>query len=471
MENKKDIGSLLKERLTMLDRSPSASVWEGIEKDLNEKKKKRRFFIWLFMAAIVGSSFITYTFIHFNNTNSNQENLGIPSKTNSDDAVTEYNSNSQNNSENNVNSSTNSIQNETKMVNNTNSKSKMSNSASSMIVSSEKNHSLISRNTNVKNKNSNKNSIVFNSKKAKQEKKLNSRKSTSDEINNAISNQNPLANNSEKTAVETESSHQSIPDEILNPTLIDSAKIKKNTVPRKEKSLTETKKDSVPELEEDKNFSIIVAPYYGLTYSGKFGNGNSLSDQNTITNEGGRISQNFGILARWMGTEQFGIQTGVGMIQSNQFKEVENNNSLFYNSYNLNTENPMQSYAAQFSNNNTVTFYEEISYIEVPLEAYYIISKNKFGMATSFGFSLLFLNKNDVYLESDSVTKFRVGSLNNVVQQSISANAKLNLFYTVSKKMQLDVYPEFQFQVKGYKNVSNLNPYYLSLKAGISYKF
>lgn len=474
MENRKDIGSLLKERLTMLDRSPSASVWEGIEKDLNEKKKKRRFFIWLFMAAIIGSSFITFTYIHFNSTNFNQENLGIPSKTNSDDAVTtNYNSNHKNNSKNNLNSSadSNSIQNETKTVNNTNSKNATSSSDSIVIVSSEKNHSVISRNSTVKNKNSNKNSIVFNSKKAKQQKKLNSRKSSSDEINNAFSNQNSLANNSERVAVEIESSHQSVTDKSLNPIIVDSAQIKRNTAPRKEKSLTETKKDSLPELQDDKNFNLTVAPYYGLTYTGKFGSGNSLSDQYIISNEGGRIAHNFGILVRWMGTEQFGIQTGVGMIQSNQFKEVEKNNSLFYNSHNLNTENPMQSYATQFSNDNTVTFYEEISYIEVPLEAHYIVSKNKFGMATSFGFSLLFLNKNDVYLESDSVTKFRIGSLNNLVQQSISVNAKLNLFYTISKKMQLDVYPEFQFQIKGYKNAPNLYPYYLSLKAGVSYKF
>jgi hypothetical protein len=215
---------------------------------------------------------------------------------------------------------------------------------------------------------------------------------------------------------------------------------------------------------------VIIAPYYGFVSLGNFGKGNTLSNNYSILDQGSKTTTSFGILVRWMGTERLGIQTGIGLINSNHFTKISKSDTHFINTRTIDLNTSVETINSLFVNENQVQFTEENSFIEVPIEAYYIISNKKFGLATSFGISLFILNKNEIYLESDFVTKFKIGNSKNVAQQSFSANAKLNLFYKLSKRVQFDLYPELQYQIMSYKDTSNYFPYYLSLKAGISYK-
>lgn len=477
MESKKDIGKFFRENLDQLDIAPSAMIWDGIEKDLKEKKKRRPFFIWFFIAAFVGGAISTYTALHFDqvpNSNSTNEKNSIPSETNTNSnnkITTDYNISKQKNSKDTTNSSVSSTSDDIKSLTDTHLKNTNSNSATATVVTSEKNLAVIDKISKSKNRINKKQNIAFNSKKANQKQNPNSEKASSDKLNLLALNENPSENNSEKKGTDVEKTNlQSITEGKLNPTVIDSLQKKNNTSSDKEKSLTETKKDSISELPQEKEYKIIVAPYYGYTYSGKFGDGNSLSNQFNVTDEGGKLSQNFGVLVRWMGTEKIGIQTGIGTVQSSRFTEVEKNGNFFSINNNIELDNPLETYSVALQNDEKVKFYEENSYIEVPLEVYYVVSNRKLGWASSFGLSFFFLNKNNVYLESDNVTKFRIGSSENSVPQTFTANAKLNLFYNLSKRIQLDLYPEFQFQIMSHKDVSGFYPYYLSLKAGISYK-
>lgn len=476
MESKKDIGKFFRENLDQLDVAPSAMIWDGIEKELKEKKKKRPFFIWFFIAAFIGGSLCTYTILHFEsapNFNSTDEKNLNPSETSPNSnttTTTDYNINNQKSSKETIDSSIGSTSEETESVTNTNSKNKTSQSASSTTVTSEKNLQGMDKNLKSKNRINKKQNIAFDSKKAKQKQNPNSRKVLSNSLNQLASVENSSQNDTEKKVLDSEKTNlQSITEKTPNPTAIDSLQKKNNALTEKEKSLNETKKDSVSELKE-KEYNIIIAPYYGYSYAGKFGGGNSLSTQYNVLDEGGKPSQNFGVLVRWMGTEKIGIQTGIGMVQSNRFSEVEKNNNFFNINSNIELDNPLETYSAALQNDQKVKFYEENSYIEVPIEVYYVLSNKKFGVASSFGVSLFLLNKNDVYLESENLSKFKIGTSKNSAAQSFVINTKLNLFYNLSKRIQLDVYPEFQFQIMSHKNVSSFYPYYLSLKAGISYK-
>lgn len=477
MESKKDIGKFFRENLDQLNVAPSAMAWEGIEKDLKEKKKKRRFLIWFFIVAFVGGSISTYTvltFNHFTNSNPTKENKSVPSgkNTNSSSIIAiDSNRNKNDNTKNTQNSlvSESFSKNESNINSSNNTNSVTSNNS---ISPSTRNDHKIDKKQSLKNKKSESLSTDYIAKNGKKQKKSITKNSSSTENDNRA-----YTNNSSKTEIgktpliSEETTSEVNAEKSLTQTTIDSLNKKNNIVSEKEKSLTEIKKDSTSEQpQKEDNFGVVIAPYYGYSYSGKFGSGNTLSEKFNVTDENGKLSQNFGILVRWMGTEKLGIQTGIGQVQLRRFTEVEKNNSLFAYANNINTENPMQSYETIFANDNKVTFHEEITYIEVPLEAYYSWSKNKIGLASSFGISIYFLNKNDVYLESENVSKFRVGSHNNITSQCFSANAKLNLFYKLSKRIQLDLYPEFQFQFMRYKDTSNYYPYYLSLKAGISYK-
>lgn len=69
MENRKDIGKALKDKLENLDKSPSDALWNSIEKDL-DKKKKRRIFFWLFPTLLIIG--LTTSALFFNK----KENIG-----------------------------------------------------------------------------------------------------------------------------------------------------------------------------------------------------------------------------------------------------------------------------------------------------------------------------------------------------------------------------------------------------------
>lgn len=513
MESKKDIGKFFRENLDQLDRTPSARVWEGIETDLKEKKKKRRAFFWFFLAAFVCGSITTLTLVNFNNSNDSnavKENTNTVSSERNSGVKNSGNSNSNTNTDPNsgdhskVNSNTdvnpvstiaeteNKNENENTATNASSQKKgssvenaserkgKPTNSASVAATSSKNNTTGISGKKAGKSFRKNKNTpnaIAFGNQKNKQQKGSASGSKSKDP--GTIKN-NPsvatITEASEKTASsglssDSKKSDNSLVSEKNNETTkTDSLAKTEIALTENKETLPEKEKDSTAEQEEKPDFEIIVAPYYGYSYSGKVGGGNSLSSQYDVLSEGGKINQNYGILVRWMGTEKLGIQTGVGVVQAKRFIEVEKNGSFFSPNNNLELDAPMSSYNAMFPNDTKVKIHEEYQYIEVPLEAYYIWSENKFGVASSFGISLFFVSKNDIYLESESANKFRIGSSKNSAPQSFVANAKVNLFYNLSKRIQLDLYPEFQFQFMSHKDVSGFYPYYLSIKAGISYK-
>lgn len=476
MESKKDIGKFFRENLDQLDVAPSVKVWDGIEKDLKEKKKRRPFFIWFFIAAFVGGAISTYTALRFDyapNSNSTNEKNSNPLESNSNPNnknATDYTINNQKSSKNGNDSSINSTSGKIESLTNTNSKNTKSSSASETIVASGKKRAGIDEKSTLKNRTNKKEYSAFDSKKRKQKKNQNSKNPSYEETNSLyLAEKSSEIKKGNSTLEESKTSLLTF-EKSTNPIIIDSLQKKNETITEKEKSLKETKKDSTTELPKEKSFDFIVAPYYGYSYPGKFGSGNSLSTQYNVLDEGGKPSQNFGVVVRWMGTEKIGIQTGIGMVQSNRFTEVEKNGNFFNNNNNIELDNPLSTYTTALQNDEKVKFYEENSYIEIPIEVYYVLSNKKFGVASTFGVSLFLLNKNDIYLESENLSKFKIGTSKNSSTQSFVTNAKLNLFYNLSKRIQLDVYPEFQFQIMSHKDVSSFYPYYLSLKAGISYK-
>lgn len=462
MESKKDIGKFFRENLDQLDANPKTLVWDGIERKLKEKKKKRRF-LWFFIISFFVVSVFSYTLLYtylIPATNSENNKITIPSneEPNRKESVktnlkVEPSISIQPNDDL-INSTTTAHDNTPKKSKPTNYKERKANKIQIGSITKKRKSEY----------------LAFGSKKSNQ-KKIKKNKNTPQEgnLNSSSIKESLTLNEANEAIVESQKGEASTTNESKTMP-VDTITKKKNLKVKKEKALTQTKKDSTIELPGEKSYDLIIAPYYSFTYAGKIGEGNSLSSNYNITNEGGKISPNFGLLLRWMGTERLGIQTGVGKLQSNRFTEVEKNSSLFAANSNLELDLPLAFYESAFQNDDEVKFYQEYAYIEVPLEAYYIVSNKKIGWAGSFGVSFFILDKNEIFLESDTVEKFRIGSAKNALPFTYTLNAKFNLFYNLSEKIQLDFYPEFQFQLMSHKDASNFNPYYLSLKAGISYK-
>lgn len=231
----------------------------------------------------------------------------------------------------------------------------------------------------------------------------------------------------------------------------------------------EQPKDSTKTETAKSGYEITVAPYYGYNYTGNFGNGNFINDSKT-SKKTSEFNSSYGVLIRIMGSSKMGMQVGVGFINSVYSTDFTKESNSFINENDLSLSIPLADINELFPNQSKVTSRQETTFIEVPLEGYYILSDKKFGLATSFGISFLKLQKNGVFFESESTERMKIGKLENISPFSSSVNAKFHLFYKIAPKLYFDLYPSFQYQFMGYKGVSNYHPYFFSIKTGLSYK-
>ncbi|MGH2664913.1 hypothetical protein [Flavobacterium sp.] len=263
--------------------------------------------------------------------------------------------------------------------------------------------------------------------------------------------------------IETKTDSVIVPEPvaIVEPKIIPKKKLKK-TIPE----------DSV-KIEIQKKRNIYISPYFGPTHYESFGKGNSVSGQYKNDKKKGALTYSYGCYVRWMFDDKIGSRTGVGKTNLEYVTNIRKSRHDFIDTKNINLVSSMTSEEinTQFENDSEVIMTQKLSYYEVPLEAYYVLRDRKIGVATSFGFSFLFLDENELTLKSNSVNEYKIGSAKNVLSQSITGNLRLILDYKLAKSLRLEVSPSFQYHAIGFKNVSDFKPYILTLQAGFSYRF
>lgn len=491
METKKDIGKTFKHHLKQMDFSPSAKVWEQIEKDLDKKERKKRLFIWYCFSGILlslllgGTYFVVngnYSFTTINETIFRTNKLDkkpIPKNVNENESFT-------NKSDKNSTNENKSIENNASNYKNVDRKSKITtqeninnlkyiNKKNALETTINKPSTLVSKRQVVTKKRQNFNRKKWTSKKGSgtEQQSVATHRSKFTENSNDLLEEN----NIEKTLtteyklselnnnLKVDLTLQNQSDTLIKVT--DDIK-KSKTIVNAVKETSLTKKNEA--TTKEKKAKIIIAPYYGLNYGGYFGNFNSLSN-NKIIDRSTEIHSTYGALFRWMLNNKFGMQTGIGKITSGYSTIIEKTGISFINSQNVSTKQPINELNAIFSNDTRVKFTLESTYIEVPLEAYIVLKDKKLGLATTFGLSILIEDNNSVFAESESVQKKRIGNLKTIAGTSATFNAKVNLFYKLTPSLQLDIYPTFQYQVLGNTDASYYSNFFLSLRTGLSYKF
>lgn len=231
--------------------------------------------------------------------------------------------------------------------------------------------------------------------------------------------------------------------------------------------------DSVPIVKEKKQ-SIIITPYYGPTYYSSLGKGNSVSGNYRNDPKKGLIKSTYGAYIRWMFSDRVGLRTGIGKTKLSYETSIQKKDTLFLDTRNINLNPDLYQFGIeyQFRKDSEVILRQNLEYYEIPLEGYYDISNKKVGLATAFGISYLFLDKNSLTLRSNTVPEYTIGEASNLVDQSFTGNIKLIAYYKFTKSLSFDIMPSFQYQIIGFKeDVGAFKPYFLTLKAGLSYKF
>ena len=461
MESKKDIGKLFRDNLDQLEYTPSAKVWDQIKLDLKEKKKKRRFFIWFFLASIVTSGLLlVLAYQLFNEKPSDNKNDGSVSV-----------------GEKGKIENTKSGMHPDEKIATSHSKQSTESASSESTIAHQNNESETIRHRQINSKKkTNLNSVLAtaafqnkNATKKRNAKKWNRAYRVSpansnptiaeSQTNSALASNSQTKGNSNSSSINNETKPSV--DSLIAAT--NKKAEKKNRKPKDSLAV----KDSVVEIEKPKAYEIVIAPYYGFNYGGYFGSFNTISNNPTL-DEKAEMRSTYGLLLRWMFSNRLGIQTGAGKINSRYLSTVQKTGDTFINTQNVATDRPIAELEGQFANEAKVKFTFDSSYLEIPLEAYYVVRDKKIGVAASLGVSVLFSGKNSIFAESEHVEKMKIGNLKSDSASGITTNAKLYLFYKITPALHFDLYPAFQYQIMSNQETSG---YFFSVRTGLSYKF
>ncbi|MDG5491156.1 hypothetical protein [Psychroserpens sp. SPM9] len=532
MSEKKHIDKLFKEQLKNFEVAPQDAVWENIERELHQKRKKRRVIpIWWKVAGIAAVLALLFTVgkvLWTNNTN-NQENLEVVDTEKANDkSINDLNNSSNTSNEdttpedtyNNtvVDYDTSEKANDKHSENNLNTTSEDEHTNSSIATSKQKkdkssihpkksqqkeafaNTDVQQQKTNTKEKEATVNTTTKNAV---------TNRSKTDEERNQDDHQNPVKTNKTeidkliKTLKDSEttkvtSSDNSEKDKVKQETAIDSAAVKtalteKNAI-EKAMADAENNEDSTLITEAPmKRWS--VAPNVAPVYFNTLGKGSSIDDQFVDNTKEGRVNVSYGLKGSYAINEKLKIRAGVNKVDLG----YSTNNVLVFDAAG---RNPSVSGSAQLgnirfhdslsSNNGYVSadnfsfatgpeilftkeqgsLDQQLGFIEVPIELEYSIIDKTFGLNVIGGFSTLILSNNEVYAVQENGSKTLLGEATNINDMSYSANFGIGVNYNVSKQLQFNLEPMFKYQINTFNNTSgDFKPFFIGVYTGLSFKF
>lgn len=230
-----------------------------------------------------------------------------------------------------------------------------------------------------------------------------------------------------------------------------------------------------------------VNPFAAPIYYGGFGSENSLDPSLAQNNSSGEITMSYGINFSYKVSERLQVRSGVNQVTMNYqvndiaFASTIMPNALHNVAYNdasasLKIVNKMDKRApssliATESPWTAGTLQQQLGFIEVPLEIEYALIDKKFGLSIIGGASTLFLNENNLAINSANGTT-NIGESSNLNEVSFSTNIGLGLGYDLSKQFEINIEPMFKYQLNTFsENANGFKPYYLGIYTGFSFKF
>jgi hypothetical protein len=534
MENKKDIGKAISEKLSSLDKTPKEQVWSGISYELQKKKKRRGafFFFWgkTIGFVLIGAIATLYIYDQAND-------LNMFSPENSKDTITV---NETNNTNNNVkNSSADSDKENSKTENKETGTNRGiatdGNRAINQNSTTDKNSAANKNNTtggkeinrgksgiNSKNNNGSRNTIVNenqlkgkskngSSKSGKKDNFSNisskSSKNSSTKLSNAKTKKserkwakNPKTKSSKsngKSDMENIDLSKALTDDTKakeKATITDlsslqgkdsaaktgeiKAKKKDSLIAPKEKEINIDMhpKDSIKKDSAKTDRKFYVDAFVSPTFYGFFSKESVLDKDLDSLSKKSETTFAYGFGLTYDLTERISIRIGYRKIN---IRYLTKNAPIGINIPEADTFSGI-SYNPEVSNTSiylasdgsqTMDITQKISYTEIPLEIKYNFLTKKLGLKSSFGFSYLMLNENKISIWTFSSHYTQdIGKTKNLSPTSVSVNFGLEVDYPIFKNMKIFVEPMFNYQVKAFSE-GNYKPYIFGIHTGLRYGF
>ena len=246
--------------------------------------------------------------------------------------------------------------------------------------------------------------------------------------------------------------------------------VKKAKQPKKQLNITK----------ESSKFT--VATIYAPIYLNSFGDGSGVGEQFGDSPISGNSSYSYGLKFAYKLSDKFSVQSGVNLLNmgytTNNVYVTPGVSVVGFS--NLSTQ-PLDNLAARSSTINgslaakplnTVSSVNQVfGYIEIPVELKYNVADGKLGVNVVGGFSTLLLNRDEVFVQSNSFSQ-SLGGSNNLRSVNCSGNLGLDVDYSIHKNLYINVSPMLKIQTNTFsKNSGSVLPYYLGVYTGLNYKF
>lgn len=448
--NQNNLDKLFQEQLNNLDATPSEKVWNNIESKL--KKKKRRIVpVWWFASGIAAMLVLGMLIFPF----SNDENNFVES-----DSVIITTESSSSKKENKL---------ETIYKTKIDSVINIKKSEDKILVADKK--------VNLK--------PLKNKNKIDDKKELVSAKNAMKKIF--------IANNSFHETIDysKDNEHVISKDETIFST--EKEKIKKNEITNVQKKSIPIKvdfnifvknKDSVFLPKTLKN-KWSIAPVFAVLNSNSFSN-TSPVEKSLSSSTKGKSSFSYGLQVGYKINKKWSIQSGIHLQEmsyaNNQVTVTssisKNASSVAFNSGGSFSFDEGLTQSSDFASNSLLKtaslngdLNQTYGYIEIPIEVKYnFLSANKFNTQIVAGFSSLFLNKNEVNLNTQFLSK--LGKATNLNTINFSGNLGFDFNYSLNRKWSLNLNPMFKAQLNTFSEKSNgFSPFNLGIYSGLKYTF
>tara|TARA_R110001583_G_scaffold17676_1_gene71134 strand:+ start:1603 stop:2820 length:1218 start_codon:yes stop_codon:yes gene_type:complete len=242
------------------------------------------------------------------------------------------------------------------------------------------------------------------------------------------------------------------------------------------------KKKKKIENKEVSNSKITVATIFAPIYINSLGDGSGIDSQFKDSRASGNSSYSYGVKFAYQLNSKFSVQSGVNLISlgytTNNVYVTPGVSVLGFS--NLSTI-PIASKSQNdigakqggiiLEDSNIGSLNQVFGYVEIPVELKYSVTDGKLGVNLVGGFSTLLLNKDEVFVETNSFTQ-SLGSSNNLREINFSGNLGVDVDYLINKNLFINISPMFKIQTNTFsKNSGSIQPFYLGVYTGLNYKF
>ena len=222
-----------------------------------------------------------------------------------------------------------------------------------------------------------------------------------------------------------------------------------------------------------------ISPIVGYLSSNSYTKSSPIDSNLSMSTEGDE-TYSYGVQVSYKLNSKWSFQSGIHL----QEIGFQNNNlivgSSIENSSNINFDSGNSFVIADVENSNEIgtnvssldgNISQRYGYIEIPIEIKYNIIENSFLRTEIIaGFSSLFLNENEINLNSSTISES--GEATNLNSFNFSGNVGLNFIYKIDKKWSFNLSPMLKNQLNTFdKNSNGFKPYFFGIYSGINISF